>query len=159
MMGDVATMAPGIDFTYGLSAMECMAGKFLTKARDSDDPALVKEYYESSDDVEKFLPFSMFHLHSCFVMLGVGLAVSMMTCLLEILVKCTKRKLEKNMVGTEDIDSRDTSRRRKQEPLPEILVKSLERKLEKNMVGPENIDSCDTCCRRKQEPLPEVEIG
>ena len=111
-------MIPGVDFTYGLSAMECMAGKFLTKARDSEDPALVKEYYKSSDDVDKFLPFSMFHLHFCFVKLGVGLTASMVTCLLEILVKCKKRRLEKNMVGTEDIDSRDSSRRRRQKPLP-----------------------------------------
>ena len=102
LIGNAAAMVPELEFTYGLSAMECMAGKFLTKARDSEDPALVKEYYKSSDDVETFLPFSMFHLYSCFVMLGFGLTVSMMTCLFEILIKSLKGRLGRNMVATED---------------------------------------------------------
>ena len=117
-IGNAAATVPGVDFTYGLSAMECMAGKFLTKARDSGNPALVKEYYEASDDVETFLPFSMFHLHSCFVMLGIGLAASMICCLLENFVYAFKRMLGTNKINHEDIDSHDTSRRKKQESLP-----------------------------------------
>ena len=119
-IGNAAATVPGVDFTYGLSAMECMAGKFLTKARDSGDPALVKEYYEASDDVETFLPFSMFHLHSCFALMGIGLAASMICCLLENFVYAFKKRLGTNKVSHEDIDSRDTSRRSQQPSSVEI---------------------------------------
>ena len=100
LIGNAAVMVPGVDFTYGLSAMECMAGKFPTKCRDSEDPALVKEYYKASDEVEAFLPYSMFHLNSCFVMLGIGLTASMTCCLLENFVYAFKKDWEPTRLVT-----------------------------------------------------------
>jgi hypothetical protein len=87
--------APGLRMTYGLEAMECIDGLPLTSSRDSEDPALRKEYYHQTEEECSFVAFSFFHLKSCFVMLGYGLGISLVVFLLEIVFQSVKTRVSR----------------------------------------------------------------